>query len=138
MASVTIKLVSPHGAPMDLTLPSKKGETGVMALLERAEEAAQAVAARDGWALADAAPNGPSVAEMESMPTFCGFPCSDTSNSDGYPTFIIAHGAQAMRREKQGDVWYSIKNADGSYDQVLRIPKGELVNHEQQSKLVAN
>ena len=32
---------------------------------------------------------------------------------------------QAQRREKQGDVWYSAKMPDGTYAQVLRIPKGE-------------
>ena len=34
-------------------------------------------------------------------------------------------GKQAQRREKQGDAWYSVRQADGSYAQVLRIPKGE-------------
>ena len=34
-------------------------------------------------------------------------------------------GKQAPRREKQGDVWYSVKQADSAYAQVLRIPRGE-------------
>jgi hypothetical protein len=32
---------------------------------------------------------------------------------------------QAQRREKQGDAWCSLRQADGSYTQVLRIPHGE-------------
>ena len=36
-------------------------------------------------------------------------------------------GKQAQRREKQGDIWYSVHLADGAYVQVLRIPKGERV-----------
>ncbi|MFO7631132.1 MAG: hypothetical protein R6W76_01265 [Caldilinea sp.] len=32
-----------------------------------------------------------------------------------------------QRREKQGDAWYSVRLADGTYAQVLRIPKGERV-----------
>ena len=48
-----------------------------------------------------------------------------TVNDNGQPTWLIVDGKQAQRREKQGDVWYSVKLIDGSYEQVLRIPKGE-------------
>ena len=46
-------------------------------------------------------------------------------DDNGLPTWIIVNGKQAQRREKQGDVWYSAKLSDGTYEQVLRIPKGE-------------
>lgn len=127
MTSVTIKLISPSGVAMDLAIPAKDDDAGVMALLDRAEQAAQAVVGRDGWSLANVLPAGPGVAELEQVPTFCSFPCSDTRDDHGHPTFIIAEGKQAMRREKQGDVWYSIKLPDGSYERVLTIPKGEKV-----------
>ena len=44
-------------------------------------------------------------------------------DANGLPTWIIVDGKQAQRREKQGDVWYSVKLIDGSYERVLRIPK---------------
>ena len=58
-------------------------------------------------------------------PTFAGYPCSPTVDERGLPTWIIVEGKQAQRREKQGDVWYSLRLVDGTYAQVLRIPKGE-------------
>ena len=54
-----------------------------------------------------------------------GYPCSPTVDERGLPTWIIVGGKQAQRREKQGDAWYSVRLADGTYAQVLRIPKGE-------------
>lgn len=70
-------------------------------------------------------PTGPSAGELAQGPTFAGYPCSPTVDDHGLPTWIIFDGKQAQRREKQGDVWYSVRVADGSYAQVLRIPKGE-------------
>jgi hypothetical protein len=70
-------------------------------------------------------PSRPGATQLASGPTFAGYPCSPTVSENGLPTWLIVDGKQAQRREKQGDVWYSVKCQDGSYDQVLRIPKGE-------------
>ena len=78
-----------------------------------------------GWRFAHAEPTGPSADELAQGPTFAGYACSPTVDDNGLPTWLIVNGKQAQRREKQGDVWYSIKLSDGSYEQVLRIPKGE-------------
>ena len=53
--------------------------------------------------------------------------CAAASVTDdaGLPTWIIVNGKQAQRREKQGDVWYSIKLGDDSYERILTIPKSE-------------
>jgi hypothetical protein len=98
--------------------------TTITALLDRADAIGQHYAAH-GWALAEAQPSTPRPAELDAGPSFAGYPCSPTVNDDGLPTWIIVDGKQAQRREKQGDVWYSVKLIDGSYEQVLRIPKGE-------------
>lgn len=125
--SVSISLISPSGVAMALSVPQKTGED-LMDFLERADAGAKIIAKRDGWDLASATPSGPSVAELQSVPTFCGYQCSDMRDDNGFPTFIIANGKQAMRREKQGDTWYSYRDDGGDYVQVIRIPKGEKVS----------
>jgi hypothetical protein len=123
MATVTLKLTTPAGHPIDLTVsPDDNGEM-VQELLTRSEKLATWLAGR-GWGFADALPVGPSVAELAAGPTFAGYPCSPTVDDRGLPTWIMVGGQQAHRREKQGDVWYSYKDGEG-YIQALRIPKGE-------------
>ena len=78
-----------------------------------------------GWEFAEAAATRPGAAELAAGPTFAGYACSPTVDAAGLPTWLIVDGKQAQRREKQGDVWYSVRLQDGTYDQVLRIPKGE-------------
>jgi hypothetical protein len=64
---------------------------------------------------AGAQASAPGPAELAAGPAFTGYPCSPTTDDNGLPTWLIVDGKQAQRREKQGD---------GSYEQVLRIPKG--------------
>lgn len=109
---------------MDLTIPARDDDRGIMALLDRAEQAAQAVAARDGWKLAEARSVEASSAEMQRGPTFCGFPCSPSLNALGFPAFVIAGDRMAKRHEKQGDTWYSYRAGDG-YEQVLNFRAGD-------------
>jgi len=109
---------------MDLAVsPSDNGEE-VKALLERAAVLADWFTGK-GWGFADAAASLPTVRELTAGPTFCGYPCSPTVDEAGLPTWILVGDRQAMRREKQGDVWWSVKESEGKYSQVLRIPKGE-------------
>ena len=93
-------------------------------ILDRAEKIGLYFGSR-GWAFAHLEPVGPSATELAQGPTFAGYPCSPTVDERGLPTWIIVEGKQAQRREKQGDAWYSVRLADGTYAQVLRIPKGE-------------
>ena len=79
------------------------------------------------WNFAHLEATGPSAAELAQAPTFAGYPCSPTVDERGLPTWLIVDGKQAQRREKQGDTWYSVRLPDGSYAQVVRIPKGERV-----------
>lgn len=120
----TIELISPSGVPVTLEVSKDDDREMIIATLERADKIGQYFAGK-GWAFAGAPVAGPSAAELDRGPTFCGYPCSPTVDDRGLPTWIIAEGRQASRHEKQGDVWYSIKLADGQYEQVLRIPKGE-------------
>ena len=78
-----------------------------------------------GETLAPGADEPAHAPELAQGPAFAGYPCSATTDERGLPTWIIVEGKQAHRREKQGDAWYSLRQADGSYAQVLRIPKGE-------------
>lgn len=126
MATITLKLTTPQGYPMDLTLdPTTDGEE-VKALLEKADTLSGWLSRR-GWGFADAQPAMPGLKELTSGPSFCGYPCSPTVDDAGFPTWILVGDRQAMRRDKQGDHWYSCKNGDGTFTQVLRIPKGEKV-----------
>ena len=75
--------------------------------------------------VAESSASTPGAAELAAGPSFAGYPCSPTVDDAGLPTWIIVDGKQAQRREKQGDVWYSIKLQDGSYERILTIPKGE-------------
>ncbi len=126
MATITLKLTTPQGYPMDLTLdPTTDGEE-VKALLEKADVLSGWLS-RKGWGFADAKPALPGLKELTSGPSFCGYPCSPTVDDAGFPTWILVGDRQAMRRDKQGDHWYSCKNGDGTFTQVLRIPKGEKV-----------
>ena len=87
-----------------------------------------------GWGKAQVMTNGdmgagagePAPAsELAQGPTFASYSCSPTVDERGLPTWIIVEGKQAQRWEKQGNTWYSLRQAEGSYAQVLRIPKGE-------------
>lgn len=123
--NATIELISPSGVPITLTVSKDDDHAEIIATLERAEKIGSYFAGR-GWGFASALPAaGPSAQELDRGPTFCGYPCSPTLDDRGLPTWIVVDGAQAMRHEKQGDVWYSIKRPEGTYEQVLRIPKGE-------------
>lgn len=124
MPNVTLKLVSPTGAPLELSIAPGDDTHEVIELLERADKAAAYLSGK-GWSFADTEPKGPSAKELAAGPTFAGYPCSPTVNDAGIPTWILVNGQQAQRREKQGDVWFSAKVGEGQYETVLRIPKGE-------------
>lgn len=122
MGRATLELCSPGGVPMTLHLEAGDEAQAVLEMLEHAEKVVRFLIAR-GWALSCPV-DGPETGAATG-PTFAGFPCSPTVDERGLPTWIIVAGQQAQRREKQGDVWYSVKREDGNYDQVLRIPRGE-------------
>lgn len=125
MCKATISLISPAGVPITADVSADDDPAQVIAVMERAEKAGAYFLAR-GWTAAHSADAaaGPSAGELAQGPTFAGYPCSPTVDDAGRPTWIIFDGKQAQRREKQGDVWYSVKVGD-EYIQVLRIPKGE-------------
>ena len=127
MCKATIHLATPAGAPVDLEIGAGATTDMIQTVMDRAAKIADYYLAA-GWSLPHAPSDGatgPAAAELAQGPTFAGYPCSPTVDEEGRPTWIIWEGRQAQRREKQGDTWYSIKNPDGTYDQVLRIPKGE-------------
>lgn len=126
MTMVQIDLISPSGAGVALHVTKDDAYEDIVATLERAEKIAAHFAAK-GWGFASQQPALPSAAEMDKGPTFCGYPCSPTVDDSGLPTWIISNDQQCVRHEKQGDRWYSFRRADGSYEQVLRIAKGEKV-----------
>ena len=126
MSEVQIELVSPAGVPCTLTVTKDDEQKDIIALLERADKIGTYFASK-GWGFASQQPALPSAAEMDKGPTFCGYPCSPTVDDRGLPSWILVGGSQAMRHEKQGDVWWSVKVGEGQYEQVLRIPKGEKV-----------
>ena len=124
MCKATIELISPHGVPVTLEVSKEDEPQAILQTLERAEKIGVYCSSR-GWTYAHGEAVGPSAGELAQGPTFAGYPCSATTDERGLPTWIIVEGKQAHRREKQGDAWYSVRQADGSYAQVLRIPKGE-------------
>ena len=124
MCKATIEMVSPQGIPVTLEVTNDDDQETIRKTLERAEKIGVYFGGK-GWTFARQETTGPSATELEQGPTFAGYPCSPTIDERGLPTWIIVGEKQAQRREKQGDVWYSLRLADGSYDQVLRIPKGE-------------
>ena len=126
MCKATIELVSPDGVPITLHVTENDDQQAIIDILTRADKIGQYFGAK-GWTFANAESTGPSAGELAQGPTFAGFPCSPTVDDRGLPTWLIVEGKQALRREKQGDVWYSVKLADDTYEQVLRIPKGEQV-----------
>lgn len=126
MALVQIDLVSPSGFPVTLTVTKDDATEDIIETLERADKIG-AWCKNKGWGFAAQQPALPSATELDKGPTFCGYPCSPTIDDMGLPTWIVYEGQQAMRRSKQSDHWYSIKLPDGTYGQVLRIPKGEKV-----------
>lgn len=125
MCKATIDLISPSGCPVRLEVAPDDDQQAIIATLDRADKIGAYFLAR-GWTAqhADATAAGPSARELAQGPTFAGYPCSPTVDAAGLPTWIIVDGKQAARREKQGDVWYSVRAGD-EYVQVLRIPKGE-------------
>lgn len=126
MATVQIDLVSPSGVPCVLTVTKDDDQADIIATLERADKIGAYFAGK-GWSFAATPAAGPSAHELDQGPTFCGYRCSPTVDSRGLPTWIIANNQQCLRHEKQGDVWWSYRLTDGSYEQVLRIPKGEKI-----------
>ena len=126
MCKITIDLVSPAGMPVTLEVDKTDDHQTIIELLDRAEKIGAYFGQR-GWSFAHLEPTGPSATELSQGPTFAGYACSPTVDERGLPTWLIIDGKQAQRREKQGDVWYSVRLADGSYTQVLRIPRGEKV-----------
>lgn len=123
MTHAVIELISPGGVPVALHVTKDDSHEDVIATLERADKIGAYFAGK-GWGFARAGDTGPSAQELDRGPTFCGYPCSPTVDDRGLPTWIVAQGIQALRHEKQGDVWWSIKQGD-NYVQVLRIAKGE-------------
>ena len=124
MCKATIDLISPTGVPVTLEVTNDDEQHQILELLERAEKIGLYFGGK-GWTFAHSEPTGPSATELAQGPTFAGYPCSPTVDERGLPTWLIIDGKQAQRREKQGDVWYSLRLSDGSYEQVLRLPKGE-------------
>jgi hypothetical protein len=124
MCKAAIDLVSPNGVPVTLEVRQEDEPQAILQTLERAEKIGLYFNSR-GWSFAHGETLAPSASELAQGPTFAGYPCSPTTDERGLPTWIIVDGKQAHRREKQGDAWYSLRQADGSYAQVLRIPKGE-------------
>ncbi len=118
----TLEFVSPSGVPVTLEVAPEDEQATIVAALERAEKIASYFL-KHGWTAGQGAAAQP--AQHGQGPTFAGYPCSPTTDDRGLPTWIMVDGKQAQRREKQGDVWYSAKMPDGTYAQVLRIPKGE-------------
>ena len=123
MPTTTINLISPTARPWPL--PSSPTPTPTRLPPSSTAPTPSASNAAHGWRFADAQASGPAATELDAGPSFAGYPCSPTVDANGLPTWIIVDGKQAQRREKQGDVWYSVKLINGSYEQVLRIPKGE-------------
>jgi hypothetical protein len=124
MSKATLHIISPSGVPVTLEVTQDEAQADILATIDRADRVAGWCIAH-GWATAHAEAAGPSAGEFAQGPTFAGYPCSPTVDDKGLPTWIIVDGKQAARRERQGDVWYSIKAGEDSYVQVLRIPKGE-------------
>ena len=132
MATVTLRLMTPKGYPLDLQVAPEDNGKDVQALLERATVLADWFVGQ-GWGFAEAGPallGGQKALTGGGGPSFCGYPCSPTVNAAGLPSWIIVDGKQADRHEKQGDTWYSLgegPKGERKYRQVLRIAKGELV-----------
>ncbi len=120
----TLSLIAPSGVPCALEVEPGDDQATILEVIARADKLGGWLLAH-GWTTAHAEAAGPSAGELAQGPTFAGYPCSPTVDAAGLPTWIIVDGKQAQRREKQGDVWYSIKAGDDNYVQVLRIPKGE-------------
>ena len=126
MCKATIQLTSPSGVPVTLQVNNGDDQQTIVEMLERAEKIGLHFSGK-GWTFTQVEPTGPGIHGLAQGPTFGGYPCSPTVDDRGLPTWLFVDGKQAQRREKQGDVWYSVKLTDGSYEQVLRIPKGEQV-----------
>ena len=123
MCKATIELVSPGGVPVTVEVGNEDEQKAILELVARAEQIGLFLVGK-GWSV-NQQEQGPSATELANGPTFAGYPCSPTVDERGLPTWIIVDGKQAQRRDKQGDVWYSLRMVDGNYVQVLRIPKGE-------------
>ncbi|MBK8048054.1 MAG: hypothetical protein IPK16_13525 [Anaerolineales bacterium] len=126
MCRVTIDLVSPGGVPVTLEVEKDDDQRTIVDILDRAEKIGLYCSGK-GWSFAHLAAVEPTPNALAQGPTFAGYPNRITVDDRGFPTWIIHQGKQALRHEKQGDVWYSMKTADGGYAQVLRLPKGEKV-----------
>lgn len=124
MCRATIDFISPEGVPITLHVNESDDTQSIIELLTRADKIGHYFRAQ-GWTFANDTSYTPDVHHRRQSPSFAGFPCSPTVDERGLPSWLIIDGKQAHRREKQGDVWYSIKLADDVYEQVLRIPKGD-------------
>jgi hypothetical protein len=125
MCKATLHLISPSGVPITLHIAEDDDQQSIFEMLARADKIGDH-ARKQNWSFANTT-HPSNREEPVKGPTFAGFPCSPTVDDRGLPTWLIVDGKQALRREKQGDIWYSIKRADDTYEQVLRIPKGEQV-----------
>ena len=126
MCQATLDLISPNGVPVTLHVTHTDDQQTILDTIDRAEKIGLYFAER-GWAFAGGATTNTDTHTARQGPTFAGYPCSPTVDERGLPTWLIVDGKQAQRREKQGDVWYSVKVGEGEYAQVLRIPKGEKI-----------
>ena len=124
MCHATIALISPEGVPITLHVNEDDDTQSIIELLTRADKIGHYCSDR-GWTFASDTSRTPDDNQPRQSPTFAGFPCSPTVDERGLPSWLIVDGKQAHRREKQGDVWYSVKLEDDVYEQVLRIPKGD-------------
>lgn len=124
--NVTIELIGTSGFPITLSVSKDDDRQDIIDTLERADKIAGYFAAK-GWSFATQPAALPSATELDQGPTFAGYRCSPTIDERGLPSWILVDGQQALRHEKQGDTWYSVKLTDGTYERALRIGKGEKI-----------
>ncbi len=108
MATVTLRLMTPKGYPLDLQVAPEDNGKDVQALLERATVLADWFVGQ-GWAFAEAQP---ALTEQKAltaggMANFGGFPCSPILDADGFPTWVMDGDKRAILHKKNGDNWYS-------------------------------
>lgn len=118
MCNVKMDLVTPAGVPV--TIEFEPGPESKQALFDAMQLAADATAyyvEKCGWRPAN---------DAEPEARFAGYLASPAVNAAGFPSFIILEdGRRAMRHSKQDDTWYSVKNEDGTYEQILRFGPGD-------------
>lgn len=108
MATVTLRLKTPKGYPLDLAVAPEDNGKDVQALLERATVLADWFVGQ-GWGFADAQP---ALGEQKALgvagqTSFGGFVCSPILDADGFPTWVMDGENRAILHKKNGDNWYS-------------------------------